>query len=117
MRLRITPKSPSRAPSLRAPAVGPHAEHALRRFAEDAFLLRFVEVRAFDDFPGLRIADREGLIRAEHDARGTRFSRQVFERIRIEHAGVEIHRFEALARIGVLALRDGVVARETPERI
>src|SRR5258706_10252880 len=107
----------SSIPSTRAPAVGPHPEHGLRRFAEYAFLLSFVEGGAFDDFLRLRIADREGLIRAEHDACGTRFFRQVFERIRIEHAGIEVHRREALARVGVLAQRIGVVARETPERI
>src|SRR2546428_10159536 len=103
--------------SARAPAVRPNAEHVLRRFAEYAFLLRLVEVRALDYFPRLGIADREGLIRAEHDALGCRLLGEVLERIRVEHARVEVHRLEALARVGVLPLRDGVVAHKAPERV
>src|SRR5256885_14976654 len=107
----------SSIPSTRAPAVGPYPEHRLCSLAEYALLLSFVEGRAFDDSLRFGIADREGLIRAEHDARGARLLREVFERIRIEDAGIEIHRREALARVGVFALRVGVVAREAPEGI
>src|SRR5215813_6131158 len=99
------------------PAVGPDAEHALRRFADDAPFQCFVEVSPFHYFHRLRIADRKRLIRAEHDALRRCFLREVFERVRVEHARVEIHRCEALARIGVLALRDLMVACEAPQRI
>src|SRR3989441_2272733 len=88
---------------------------ALRRLAEYPLSLRLAEAGAFHDFPRSRIPNGERLIRAEHDALRRRLPREVFERIRIEDAGIEVHRLEALARVGVFALRDSVVARKAPE--
>src|SRR5713226_8920109 len=90
-RFGLIPNLPCQAASARAPAIGPHPEHGLCRFAEYALLLRFAEVCAFNDFARLRIADREGRIRPEHDALGRSLFGEILERIRIEHAGVEVH--------------------------
>ena len=48
---------------------------------------------------------------------GADFARQELERLGVEHAGIEVHRLESLARIGVLALRNGVIARQAAERV
>ena len=49
-----------------APAVRPHAEHALRRAPEHAFLLVLAHVRRMHELLRLEVADREG--RAEAHA-------------------------------------------------
>src|SRR5882724_4698210 len=117
LRADASPGQRSRSPSAGDPAVRTDAEHTLRGFAEDALLQRLVEVRAIERLSRLRIADRERLIRAEHDARGASLLREVFEGVGVEHAGVEVHRLESFSRVGVLALRDLVISRQAPERV
>jgi hypothetical protein len=89
----------------------------LRRCTQDVVFLRGSEMRAFDNFPWIRVADRERRVGAEHDTLRAGFPGEVFERIDIEHGRVKVQRCEAETRIGNLALRGLMASREASERI
>src|SRR5215831_9121008 len=99
-----------------AQAVRSQTKHALRGGAENLRPLAVREACRMHDLGRLRVADREWRVRAEHDTIGACFLRQILQRISIEYARIKIHGLEALAWIGILALRDLVIAREPPER-
>ena len=66
------------------------------------------------DFARFHVADRERHIGSEHDSGRAGLGGKEAQRIGVEHHAVEIQSLEAFARVGVLALCDGEVARQAP---
>src|SRR5258705_8534048 len=100
-----------------APAIGAHAKNTLRRGTQYVVFLRCGEVRAFDHLLRFRVTDRERSVGTEHDTLRAGFANEIFERIDIEHARVEVERCEAEARVGNFALRGLMAARKASERV
>src|SRR5215475_1892424 len=102
---------------LSGPGVGADAEYLLRSASEYGGPLRGRERRLLEQALGLGVPDRERLIGTQHDAVRAGLLAEELERVGVEHAGIEVHARESLARVRELSLGNRVVPSEPAERV